>query len=67
MKNERLKAAERGDSTYEGDPCPKCGSTVRYVIYNQCKPCTNERSYKNQKLRAQRYRDLIKQARAETQ
>lgn len=63
MHPDRLKAAESGQSTYVGRPCPKCGNSVRYVTYDQCKSCTNKRSLANQKRRAQKIRDLLAQAR----
>lgn len=58
MENERLKAAEKGDSRYIGKPCRACGGTERFVTNGNCVQCAAEHSRKyREKVKA-----LIEQA-----
>ena len=42
----RAEAIAAGLPTYHGDPCVKCGGTVRYIKAQYCKSCkqANERA-----------------------
>lgn len=43
-RGERYAALQRGDSTYNGGPCPKCGGTLRYTKAASCVSCTHKRN-----------------------
>lgn len=46
QKSPRQQAASRGDVTYEGTECSRCGSTTRYVLCRNCVACVKSRSKK---------------------
>ena len=39
---ERVAARVRGEKTYQGKPCVKCGSKTRYVADQRCVACERE-------------------------
>ena len=39
---ERQKAIELGLKTYEGRPCIRCGTTLKYVSQSSCVSCTTQ-------------------------
>ena len=42
----RQIASEKGEKFYQGKPCKKCGSTLRYTSMTGCVNCTKENSIK---------------------
>ena len=44
MDSIRFEAAKRGERHYEGTPCKRCGSTLRYVMTGSCVECTKAKS-----------------------
>lgn len=63
MLTARMKAAQQGESSYEGAPCKTCGNTKRYTINASCVECANERSKINVKKQRERIKELMAQAR----
>lgn len=61
MEKERLEAAQRGESFYEGKECPRGHGTTRYVVSGKCRECTKERA----KIHYYKIADQIKAARGE--
>lgn len=67
MKSERMEAAARGDVTYHGGKCSKCGETLRYVLSANCVACSKKASTKSSKRQVETIRALREQARAHMQ
>lgn len=44
MEPERLEAAKRGETFYEGKECKRGHGTTRYVISSMCRECQREKS-----------------------
>lgn len=64
MTTPRMKAAAKGESTYEGQPCKTCGSTLRYTINASCISCINEKSKVHSKEHRAKIKALLEQAKA---
>jgi len=56
----RMNAAKRGEVSYTGEPCIKCGATVRYVLDGRCKAC----AVSSAKRRGINYREALAAARS---
>lgn len=39
MNNPRIKAAEQGQTHYQGKPCKTCDNTLRYTSTGNCVQC----------------------------
>lgn len=44
QKSARQQAAQRGEVTYEGAECSRCGATTRYVLCRNCVACVKSRA-----------------------
>lgn len=44
MDPERIEAARRGETFYEGKECAKGHGTTRYVLSGQCRECQIQKS-----------------------
>lgn len=44
MKSPRLKAAEQGNTHYDGQPCRTCGNTLKYTSTGNCVVCTRAKT-----------------------
>lgn len=67
MKSERMQAAARGDITYTGGKCGKCGGTLRYVISANCVACSKKSGAESNKKQIETIRALREQAKAGAQ
>ena len=63
MPNERIKAAEAGQTRYHGSPCRKGHGTERYTLTGVCVVCNREHSGKWQRT----MRERLRQAKANAQ
>lgn len=63
MISSRMKAAEQGESTYDGAPCKTCGNTRRYTINASCVECSNERSKINVRKQRAKIKEMMALAR----
>lgn len=59
-----MKAAELGESSYDGAPCKTCGSTKRHTINASCIQCSNERTRVNVAAQRVKIKALLEQAKA---
>lgn len=63
----QLEAAARGALTFEGDPCPTCGSRTRYVAAAyRCVPCHREDAKRRWKAKHNHKRAPMLKARRES-
>lgn len=44
MEQERIEAARRGETFFEGKECVKGHGTTRYVLSGQCRECQLEKA-----------------------
>lgn len=58
----RQKAAEHGETTYDGKPCKNCGNTLRYTLNASCCHCANEQSKVRVAARRAEIKTLLDQA-----
>lgn len=61
MEPERLEAARKGETFYEGKECIRGHGTTRYVMSGTCRECQREKSLK----RYQRVKEQLQAARGE--
>ena len=58
----RRAAAKAGKTIFvTPKPCDKCGSDLRYVLSNQCVPCSRKRAAEATK----EFREMVRKARSE--
>jgi hypothetical protein len=55
----RQQAAMRGETTYDSNPCKKCGTTKRRTINASCIKCSNELSRVLSNRRRQEIKSLL--------
>ena len=63
--SERMEAAKRGETHYEGGQCGKCGNRLRYTSNATCVACSKEASKENVKRHSGLIRALLKRAKGE--
>jgi len=58
MDKDRIDAINKGNTRYQGRPCPKCGETTRYVLNDNCVSC----AAKHVKTHREKIRKMIAKA-----